>query len=182
MEWFKSNPSDAFGKDSSVAGKSAVLDAAKTKQVALVEYLYDISAEFNAVRVVARIEIANTEIPASFKGKGEKRVRWDKLAYSRNVTSIVLFNKAGKDKEANAALLSADKAAPVRNALPVAFANLVPLTQRTMALTADELTVLNNKKNKRTNAAGYVGRPQPAPNDRTTLLWEGAFINVEAID
>lgn len=182
MDWFKANPSDAFSKDSSVAGKSTMLDNAKTKQVAFAEYIYDMTPNFDAVRVVAKIEIANSAIPASAKGKGEKRLNFRNMAFTRAITSIVLLKNSTGDKETNAPLWSENNGALTRKALEQAFANLVPLTQRTMSLTAEDYAILNNKKNKRANAAGYIGRPQPAANDRSTLLWEGTFINVETME
>ncbi|MBL0022151.1 MAG: hypothetical protein IPP23_07535 [Sphingomonadales bacterium] len=182
MEWFKSNPDAAFGKDSSVAGKSALLDATSAKQIAFVEYSYDLSPTFDAVRVVAKIEVANKAIPASAKGKAEKRLSAKNLAYATRVTSVVLLKSAGTDKELNAPLWSADNGAVTRKALQLAFANLPSLTQRTMALTADDIKLLNDKKNKRTTSGGFTGRPQTPANERTTLLWDGSFINVEYMD
>jgi hypothetical protein len=182
MEWYKANPAAAFGKDSSVAGKSALLDAATGKQIAFVEYSYDLSPTFDAVRVAAKIEVANKAIPASAKGKGEKRLNPKNLAYATRATSVVQLKTAGDDKEANAMRWSADNGALTRKALQVAFANLVPLTQRTLALTADDIKALNDKKNKRTNSGGFTGRPQVPTNSNSTLLWDGAFINVEYMD
>jgi hypothetical protein len=51
-----------------------------------------------------------------------------------------------------------------------------------MALTADDIKLLNDKKNKRTTSGGFTGRPQTPANERTTLLWDGSFINVEYMD
>ncbi len=182
MEWFKASPTAAFGKDSSVAAKSALLDAATSKQIAFIEYSYDLSPEFDAVRVVAKIEVANKAIPASAKGKGEKRLNPKNLAYNTRVTSVVMLKDVSKDKEVNALRWSADNGAVARKALQLAFANLTPLTQRTLALTAEDLTNLNDKKNKRINAGGFTGRPQAAPNAQTSLLWDGSFINIETMD
>lgn len=181
-EWYKANPVAAFGKDSSVAGKSALLDATTGKQIAFVEYSYDLSPTFDALRVVAKIEVAAKAIPASAKGKGEKRLGAKNLAYATRVTSVVLLKGASEDKEVNAARWSADNGAMTRKALTLAFANLTPLTQRTLSLTAADLAVLNDKKNKRTNSGGFTGRPQQPPNSRTTLLWDGSFINIEYMD
>lgn len=182
MEWYRANPVAAFGKDSSVAGKSALLDSASGKQIAFVEYSYDLSPNFDALRVVAKIDVANKAIPASAKGKGEKRLNLKNLAYSTRVTSVVLLKDAGEEKEANALRWSADNGAVTRKALQLAFANLPPLTQRTLALTPEDIKALNNKKNKRINAGGFTGRPQPSPNAQTTLLWDGGFINIENLD
>lgn len=179
MEWYKANPVAVFGKDSSVTGKSALLDATTGKQVAFVEYSYDLSPTFDAVRVAAKIEVANKAIPASAKGKAEKRLATKSLAYATRATSVVQLKTAGDDKEANALRWSADNGAMTRQALQLAFANLVPLTQRTLALTADDIKLLNDKKNKRTNSGGFTGRPQVPANSNSTLLWDGAFINVE---
>ncbi|HEX6741853.1 MAG TPA: hypothetical protein VF079_08685, partial [Sphingomicrobium sp.] len=47
-----------FSKDSSPAGKSAYLDSNPTAQTAFVEYTYDLSPNFDAVRVVESIQVA----------------------------------------------------------------------------------------------------------------------------
>jgi hypothetical protein len=185
MEWYKANPVASFGKDSSIAGKSTMLDAATGKQIAFVEYSYDLSPNFDAVRVVAKIEVANKAIPVSAKGKGEKRLNYKNLAYNSGVTSIIMLKDAATDKDAkevNALRWSAENGAVTRKALQQAFANLAPLTKRTMALTADDLKLLNDKKNKKTTAGGFTGRPQKAANEKSTLLWDGRFINVEMTD
>lgn len=182
MDWFKANPEAAFGKDSSVGGKSALLDATTTKQIAFVEYSYDLSPTFDALRVVAKIDVANKAIPATAQGKAEKRLSPKNLAYSTRVTSIVLLKAAGTDKELNAPLWAADNGAATRKALQLAFANLPALTQRTLSLTADEIKALNDKKNKRVNAGGFIGRPQPSTEAKTTLLWNGDFVNVTTLD
>ncbi len=179
MEWYKANPVATFGKDSSVVGKSALLDAATSKQIAFVEYSYDLSPTFDAMRVVAKIEFANKEIPVSAKGKGEKRLNYKNLTYTTRATSVVQLKTAGDDKEANALRWSAENGAVTRQALQLAFTNLVPLTQRMLALTADDIKTLNDKKNKRTNSGGFTGRPQVPAKSNSTLLWDGAFINVE---
>jgi hypothetical protein len=181
-EWFKANPQVGFSKDSSVAGKSAQLDKATGKQIAFVEYSYDLSPTFDAVRVVAKIEVAKKEIPASAKGKAEKRLNPKNLAYSTRVTSVVILKASGEDKEKNALLWSADNGAATRRALKLAFDNLAPLTKRTLSLNAEEVKTLNDKKNKRTTSGGFTGRPQTPANDRSTLLWDGSFINVEYLD
>jgi hypothetical protein len=185
MEWYKANPVASFGKDSSIAGKSTMLDAATGKQIAFVEYSYDLSPNFDAVRVVAKIEVANKAIPVSAKGKGEKRLNYKNLAYNSGVTSIIMLKDAATDKDAkevNALRWRAENGAVTRKALQQAFANLAPLTKRTMALTADDLKLLNDKKNKKTTAGGFTGRPQKSANEKSTLLWDGRFINVEMTD
>jgi hypothetical protein len=185
MEWYKANPVASFGKDSSISGKSAMLDSRAGKQIAFVEYSYDVAPNFDAVRVVAKIEVANKAIPATAKGNGEKRLSTKNLAYSTGVTSIIMLKDAATDKDAkevNALRWSAESGALTRKALQQAFANLVPLTQRTMALTADDVKLLNNKKNKRIAAGGFTGRPQKSVNEKSTLLWDGRFINVETMD
>jgi hypothetical protein len=181
-EWFKANPNLAFGKDSSVVGKSALLDSAKENQIAFVEYSYDLSPTFDAVRVVAKIDVANKAIPASAKGKGEKRLNLKNLAYSTRVTSVVMLKGTGEDKEVNALRWSAENGAVTRAAIKLAFSNLAPLTKRTLSLTADDIKLLNDKKNKRTNSGGFTGRPQQPANSTSTLLWDGSFINIEYMD
>ncbi len=183
MEWFKVNSSVAFAKDSSESGKSALLDAATTKQVALVEYAYDMLPAFEAVRVVAKVDIVATEMLPKFKGNGKRRLNWGSKTFSGRIVSIVAMKNPNKDKEINAPLWHANKAELTRRALKIAFANLVPLTQRSLSLGDNSWKLLDIKKNKWVRIGSYVGRPQPSLNDRSTLLWwQGDFINIETIE
>lgn len=182
MAWFKANPDVPFGKDSSVGGKSALLDATSAKQIAFVEYSYDMAPNFDSVRVVAKIDVANKAVPASAQGKGEKRLSPKNLAYSTRVTCVVILRGTGIDKKVNAPLWAANNGAATRKALQLAFSYLPALTQRTLALTADDLKSLNDKKNKRSYAGGFTGRPVVSPDNMSTLLWEGSFINVVTMD
>lgn len=172
-EWFKTNPNTAFSKDASPAGKSGVLDASTATQTAFVEYTYDLSPEFDALRVVEKIEVATKAIPASAKGNGEKRLAPKNLVYSRSVTSIILLPSISKEKEANAASWAADGGKLVRVALDKAFGQIQALTPRLLGMTEADEAALNVKTNKKIVSGGFAGRPQPT-TDGSTLLWTGA--------
>lgn len=171
-EWFKANPASAFSKDASPAGKSGVLDASSATQTAFVEYSYDLSPEFDALRVVQKIDVAAKAIPASAKGNGEKRLAPKNLVYSRSVTSVILLPTVAKEKEANAASWAADGGKLVRVALDKAFAQIGSLTPRMLGMTVEDEAALNVKTNKKIVAGGFTGRPQPT-TDGSTLLWTG---------
>jgi hypothetical protein len=169
-QWNKSEIS--FSKDSSPAGKSAYLDSNANAETAFVEYTYDLSPSFDALRVVERTDVAAKTMVST--NKPEKRLAPKNLVYSHSVASVVLLPNAGKDKEANAARWAADNGKLARAALAQAFAQLKALTPHLMAMTAaDDDALDRDKKNKRILAGGYYGRPQPT-TDGATLLWTGA--------
>jgi hypothetical protein len=179
--WFKANPTAYFSKDSSVVAMNAVLDGASTDQIAFVQYTYDLTPNFDSVRVVADIIVADKAIPVSAKGKGEKRLNWKNLKYTAKVTSIIKLPLADDDRAINAALWSADGGALTRKALAAAFAQLAALTQRTLALTADDMATLNDKSNKPVDIGGYVGRIQTPPTG-STLLWNNGYIQITRLN
>jgi len=170
-EWNRGANEPSFSKDSSPIGKNAYLDANPDGQTAFVEYSYDMSPNFDALRVVERIEVAAKSVPAA--NKPEKRLQPKYLVYGRTVASIVMLPDSSKDKEANAARWAADNAKLTHAALTQAFAHLQDLTPRLLAMGSADEAALDDKKNKRIMAGGYYGRPQPTA-DGSTLLWTGA--------
>ncbi len=177
-QWYKPAPEATFSKDSSPAGKSAYLDSNPNAQTAFVEYTYDMSPTFDAVRVVASIQVAAKSVPAA-KNKPEKRLAPKNLVYSGSVVSVIQLPAPSKEKEVNAARWAADDAKLARAALAQAFARLQLLTPRLLAMTPNEAAALDaNKKNKRIMAGGYLGRPQPAASGETLLWTGGGFVDV----
>lgn len=177
-EWYKADSETNFSKDNSPAGKSAYLDTSANAQTAFVEYTYDLSPEFDALRIIAKIDVAAKNI-ALAKGKPEKRLSPKNLVYSRSVASVILLPTPSKEKEANAARWAADNAKLTRSALAQSFARLQVLMPRVLAMNSNEEVALSrDKKNKRIMAGGFFGRPQSAANG-TTLLWTGGgFVEV----
>ena len=179
-DWNRAATETSFSKDSSPTGKSAYLDSNPNAETAFVEYSYDLSPNFDSLRVVERIEVAAKSVPAA--NKPEKRLQPKYLVYGRTVASVVTLPDATKDKEANAARWAADNGKLTHAALSQAFNRLRELTPRLLAMSsADEAALDANKKNKRVMAGGYYGRPQPA-GDGETLLWTGGgFAHVTPI-
>lgn len=180
--WIVPEAGSSFSKDSSPAGKSAFLDSNPNAQTAFVEYTYDLSPNFDALRIVQKIEIAAKSVP-SVKDKPEKRLAPKNLVYSGSLVSVVLLPSSSNEKDVNAARWAADGARLARTAMERSFARLQQLTPRLLAMTANEQAALTaDKKNKRIMAGGFLGRPQPAPSG-TTLLWTGnGFVEVAPIE
>ena len=170
-----------FSKDSSPVGKSAYLDSNANAETAFVEYTYDLSPTFDALRVVESIQVAAKTVPAA--NKPEKRLQPKYLVYSGNVASVVLLPDATKDKDANAARWAADNGKLARAALEQAFARLKATTPRLLAMTAAEQDALTREKaNKWIFAGGYRGRPQAAANGETLLWTGGGFVHVAPVN
>ena len=170
-----------FSKDSSPAGKSAYLDSNPNAETAFVEYTYDLSPTFDALRLVESIQVAAKTVPSA--NKPEKRLNPKNLVYAGSVVSVVLLPDAANDKDANAARWAADNGKLARAALEQAFARLKATTPRLLALTAaDQDALTRDKKNKWMFAGGYRGRPQPAADGATVLWTGGGFVHVAPIN
>jgi hypothetical protein len=164
--------SETFVRDSSVAGKSAYLDAAGADQVSFFEYSYDVAADFAAVRVKLLMQFANRAVP-EVKGKAakpERRVAERYLAYSQTVTTIVSLPSPSKEIEENALRWAADDAVLARAALTEAFHQVRRFAPRALALSEADLKVMKGKDRKRMALGGFGGRQQPDA-EPGALIW-----------
>jgi hypothetical protein len=179
VDWLQPTSID-ISKDSSLLGKSAMLDKGSTSQIAFIEYTYDASPSFDSIRVVARIDFANKAVPPAAAKKPEQRLLPKYLAYTQTITSVVTLTGAGTDKDANAALWGADGGRRTREALTLAFAEIQKLLPRTLALTDADIKLMNAKDKKRGMAGGFPGRIQESTGTNT-LLWGPGFIRSQTI-
>ncbi len=169
LGWMNSTP-PVFTRDSSMLGRSAVLDAGANAQVAFIEYTYDLSPDFVTVRVVASIDFANKAIGTANPAKPETRLLPKNLAFHQTITAIVALPATGANMQANAALWAADGAKLARAALTKAFSQIGALMPRALTLTDADITALTAKDHKRTTLYGFTGRLVPT-NTSGTLLW-----------
>jgi hypothetical protein len=181
VAWLKGAPT-SFGKDSSPLGKSDYLNTA-ADQVVFVEYSYDLSPEFDSVRVIETVQVANKALPALRKGltaKPQDRItRY--LAYSHTITSAVLLPDADpKNKKANAERWAANGGELARRGVAQAFARLVDLTPRALALTQAEVKTMKDSKRPRAAYGGLSGR-LVSRDDKGTLIWANQFIAVQPL-
>jgi hypothetical protein len=169
-----------FSKDSSLLGKSTMLDGNTAPQMAFVEYGYDLSPDFASVRVRATLHVANKEVPARLQKKPEDRLSSKNLAYSQTSTSVVSLRNATKDHAANAALWSADGGKATREALRLAFTDLQTLLPRSLALTPADMKAMKGKDKPKRIASGFTGRLQEK-TPSSSLLWADGFIHVQTL-
>lgn len=174
-----------FAKDSSVAGKSGVLDAAGAGQVAFFEYTYDVAPAFESVRVKLSMQFANRALPPTKNNKTpkpESRVSDRNLVYAQTITSIVLLPSASEELEENAPRWSADNAVLARKALTQAFHQVERFAPRALALNEADIKAMKGKDRKRMGLGGFYGRQQPDA-DPGTLIWgDEGFVYAQAID
>lgn len=162
----------AFGKDSTDAGKSMVLDGSDSDNITFVEYKYDFTPNFGAFRLFTKIDVAPKAMPAD--GKGEKRLKAGNLIYSHNVATYVEISELAKDKEANVALWAADNGKLTREAIALAFAKNAQLTARMLDLKQADFDTMNDKSKEKLWVYGIKGRVQ---NDDGpgVLIWSDKF-------
>lgn len=162
----------AFGKDSTDAGKSMVLDDSDSDNITFVEYKYDFTPNFGAFRLFTKIDVAPRAMPAD--GKGEKRLKAGNLIYSNNVATYVEISELAKDKEDNVALWAADNGKLTREAIALAFAKNAQLTARMLDLKQADFDTMNDKSKEKIWVYGIKGRVQndDGPGD---LIWSDKF-------
>jgi hypothetical protein len=166
-----------FSKDATPNGKSSALDSESAAQIAFFDYTYDVGPDFSTVRVVVSMSFASKALPSG-SAKPEARLKPRALAYAQKVTSVITLPDASKDINVNAQRWAADDAKLARQAVTLAFENAEKLIPRTLALTAADLKALKTKSNF--VAGGYQGRPVEQEGGHT-LLWDGSFIQVDAL-
>ena len=170
-------------KDTSLLGESAFLDKSGADQTVFVEYSYDMSPDFAAVRVVAKINIAGKAMPVGAT-KAEERLSPRNLLDAINIISVVtLPDAASKDPAANAARWSADGAKAARAALTEAFTEIQKLMPRALALSKADVVAMNGKDKPKKVVGGYLGRVQESNGD-ATLLWSttpSGFVHIQAL-
>ncbi len=169
----------ALSKDSSLLGKSGFVDSSGADQVAFVEYSYDLSPDFSAVRVVAKLQFANKAMLASAK-KPEARLSAKNLAFDQNITSIVSLAAPSKEIEQNAATWAADDGKKARVALAAAFARIQGLMPKALAVTQADIKAMSGKDKPKGAAGGFSGRVQETTPEGT-LLWSGGFIHAHTL-
>ncbi len=119
-----------FGKDSSVVGESALLDASATDQNMFVTYSYALEPSCSTLKIVATVSIANkAAIPDE---KPVKRLSLDHLAYYQTITYTVSLNTPSKQREENIAQWSADNGKLARKALTLGFDALKTLIPKAL--------------------------------------------------
>jgi len=175
--WFQPR-SSAFGRDTTILGKSAALDASPTAQVAFFEYAYDTSPDFSSIRVSMTVQMASKAIPTG--KKPEFRLQPKALAYAQTVTSVVSLASPSKVATENAAQWAADGGKLARKALAAGFDEVGLLIPRALTLSEADLTAMSAKDKKVALLGGYSGRIQEeAPSG--TLLFTGGLVHVQTI-
>lgn len=167
----------AFGRDSSLLGKSAALDAAATNEVAFFEYIYDLAPDFSTIRVSLNMQFANKALPEG--KKPESRLAPRELSYSQTVTSVVALPRP-TDMAGNAARWSAGDGKLARKALSEAFAELAILAPRALELSAADLKAMSGKDKKNTSLYGFSGRLLEE-DDTGTLLFNAGLTHLETL-
>ena len=157
VPWFQSK-SSAFAKDTSVLGKSALLDASTTDQVAFFEYSYDVSPDCSSIRVAVNMQLANKAVPEGKKPDARLAAKF--LAYTQLITSVINLPSPSKEATDNATRWSADNGKLARRALAAGFATLQGLIPRVLGLSEADLASMNGRDKKTALLGGFRGRIQ----------------------
>lgn len=157
-----------FGHDVSLAGKSDALDKLSSDQAVFFEYIYDLSPDFESVRVMVTIQVVNKAMGPSKKPVGRFYPR--QLVYSQTLTSVITLPRRGKDVEANAAIWGADQAALTRKALTLGFKDLVGLAPIAFDMTAASAKATTTRDKKFVSVGGVYGRSLKVEGDSELIF------------
>ena len=181
MRWINSGPT-SFGKDNSAAGESAILDKQNARQTLFIDYSYDLSPNFDSLRVIAQMLLANKELSAQASAKNAKptdRLKNNNLAYGRPIIAVVKLPNADHfNMSTNAASWSSNGGWIIKGALTKGFASIAALTPRTLALTDAEVKTMNSKSHQLSTVAGLIGR-LVSGDLRDGLIWSDGFVSVQ---
>ena len=178
LPWFHAVAS-GFGRDTSAAGKLAVLDASKAGEVAFVEYTYDLSPDFAGIRVQVAVSFAETATAPS--QKPASRIDGRHLAYTQTILSAVNLPSPSKDLHENANRWAADNGRLARAAIAKAFADVGALLPTALELSADNAKAMMSKDHKFTAVGTYAGRAQDTSSDGV-LLFNGSYTHVMTLN
>lgn len=157
VPWFQPKAS-AFAKDTSVLGKSALLDTSATDQMAFFEYSYDTSPDCSSIRVAVNMQLANKAVPDGKKPDARLAAKF--LAYAQSITSVVSLPSPSKEAADNAARWSADNGKLARRALAAGFMTLQGLIPRALGLSEADVASMNGHDKKVALLGGFRGRIQ----------------------
>ena len=178
VPWFQSR-SSAFAKDTSVLGKSALLDASTTDQVAFFEYSYDASPDCSSIRVAVNMQLANKAVPDGKKPDARLAARF--LAYAQSITSVVSLPSPAMEATDNATRWSADNGKLARRALAAGFVTLQGLIPRALGLSEADLASMNGHDKKFGLLGGFRGRIQEV-NAGGGMLYTGTqLVHVQTL-
>lgn len=168
-----------FSKDASQADILAFLDSTDATQAAYFTYTYDLAPDFASVRVLVHVTFANKAQPENVS-EPDARLKPKYLAYTGQITSVVMLPGAGTDINANAQKWAADKGKLARQGLTLAFSNAETLISRTLVLSDDDVKAMNGKDKPRQMLAGFPGRVQETAEGHN-LLWSDGFVQVDSL-
>jgi hypothetical protein len=174
LPWFHA-AAVGFGRDTSPAGKLALLDASKSGEVAFFEYVYDLSPDFSGIRVQVTVSLAETATAAD--QKPASRIDGRHLAYVQSILTAVNLPSPSKDLHENAARWAADDGKLAKAAIAKAFADVGALLPTALELSADDAKAMMGKTHKFTAVGQYTGKAQDGTADGV-LLFNGSYTHV----
>jgi hypothetical protein len=173
IPWFQAS-SVTFGRDTTLAGRNAALDAATTSQVAFIEYAYDLSPDASSIEVTATIQLVNKATPTG--GKPEDRFSSRHLAYLQTISSIVALPAPSRFMHANISRWVADDGKAAHQAMAAAFGEIGLLLPRALGFSEADLKAIAADDKTMASLDGYYGHLEEQPGG--ALLFDGTLTNV----
>lgn len=144
---------------------------ATTQQIAFVSFRYELSHDATHIRVVALVVIVETSLLT-------KPRRDQKPLFQQQIVSIVELRKRSFDPRQNVAQWSANRAALARAALQSAFAAYRVLIPRALAMSQQDVIILNDKGHERAQGAGFYGPILDRSPDKL-LIWTNGLTLIQ---
>ncbi len=176
--WFQAAPA-TLTRDSTIAGKVAVLDASTASQVGFFEYTYDLSPDFREIRVAVSMQFANKAVAEG--KKPDARIQSGNLAYNQRITCVMSLPSPSKDIHQNAAQWSANDGRLARQALGQAFDEIGILIPRLLEVSEADVKAMGSRSKKATTVAGYFGAIQEQTPTETLLFNGVGLVDVKTV-
>ncbi|HEY3948324.1 hypothetical protein [Phenylobacterium sp.] len=179
LAWFQPG-AVTFGRDATIQGLSAALDASAAPQQAIFQYSYDAVPDFSALRVTLTIRIANKALAAG--QKPESRLAPKALVYSQQIVSVIALPSPSKDGEENAVQWTADNGKLARAALTTGFTQIGVLIPRALEKSQADVDALKHGKRTGDQGTHLTGWPMDNAADGTVLYdYDGTISHFKTV-
>jgi hypothetical protein len=155
VDWIETSKA-TFGKDPTLWGKMAVLDAGTAPRLLTVQYSYDMSPDFATITVWTSIAIAEKVHPKA--NKPEKRLAPERLTYTEGAHVMASLPRNPAVPFDGLAAWTANDAKLLKDTLQKSFAKAATLAARAVQQSPDDIAAMSQKDRQKLNFGWHRGR------------------------
>jgi hypothetical protein len=155
VDWIETSKA-TFGKDPTLWGKMAVLDAGTAPRMLTIEYSYQMSPDFSTITVGTSIAIAEKVHPKA--KKPEKRLAPERLTYVEGVHVMASLPRDPAGPFDGLASWTANDSKLFKDTLQKSFAKAASLAVRAVTQSPADIAAMNSKDRQKLNLGWHRGR------------------------